>query len=623
MKKHRIISFILAIIMLLPATTTAYAASYTYSPFVKANYNQPSRMTSYKVSHGLDLSVHNGTVDFAKIKKAGVNFVILRAGYRGYGSSGTLRTDDQFETYYKNAKKQGLRIGVYFYSQAISESEAIEEANRTLSIIGNKKLDLPVYFDYEFADVYDGRLDSAYRNGKLSKAKMTAIVKAYCKTIEKKGLCAGVYSSTDFLTNKYNYKDVHNDYSVWNAHYTSYNSSTKRYGCTSYGGNMQIWQYSAAGKVNGISTYVDCNFLYEEPMYDIMNKAKIEVSKISSYTYSGKEIKPNPTVTFEGVKLIKGEDYYVSYKNNKDIGTASITIVGVNKYASYKSIVKTFYIVPTKVKNLVQTERTTSSITFKWSKHNDANKYRIQQEVNGKFKTVANITGTNYTLKGVSPCQSLKIRVSAVKTVNNKDYVGRYSDVVEMSAEPEKVSGVKRTSLSPDSIRLQWNAQEYASQFEIYEYKPSQKKLVLVKRSTKNYCTIKDLKVNSKHTYRVRAIKKLDDRTKLVGKMSKAYTTYVSPAAPEITSATSQSANHITVRWKKTASAGSYQIMWSTSKDFKTNKRAMFINNKTAQKILETAQSGKTYYVRIRSCKMHGGKRFYSKWSNRVAVKVK
>lgn len=607
---------------MLSATTTAFAASYTYSPFVKANYNQPARMTSYSVEHGLDLSVHNGTIDFKKVKSAGVDFVILRAGYRGYGKSGSLSPDSRFTTYYADAKAAGLKIGVYFYSQAISEAEAIAEANYTANLIGSRELDLPVYFDYEFAGVSDGRLDSAYYAGKLPKAKMTAIVQAYCNAIAAKGYAAGVYSNTDFLNNKYNYKEIDNKYSVWNAHYTSYNSSTKRYGCTSYAGNMQMWQYSASGKVNGISTYVDSNFLYVEPMNRIMSA--IAISNIASQPYTGKEIKPNPTVTFDGKKLVKGEDYYVTYENNKNIGTAAITIVGVNEYEYCPAVRKTFNIVPSKVAGVAQTDRTVSTVTFKWNKHKDAAKYRVMSYENGKNTTIDTVKDTSYTLKSVSPSESIKIRISAIKTVSGKDYVGQYSDPVEMTASPKKVEGLKKTSTATDSIRLQWNKQEYASYFEVYRYDDAQGKYVVIKNASKNHFNVKDLKMNKKYTFKVRAVKVMENGTKLTSDISAPLAAYTSPATPTISTAKSNAAKRIAVTWKKAAGASGYQVMWSTSSTFKSNY--LSVNVDSASKlstVLTTSQSGKKYYVRVRSYKKYGSGKIYSGWSDTLNVKTK
>ncbi|MBQ9517941.1 MAG: hypothetical protein IJR60_07685 [Eubacterium sp.] len=624
MKKHRIISFILTLVLLLSVTTTAFAASYTYSPFVKANYNQPARLTSYTVAHGLDLSVHNGEIDFAKVKSAGVNFVILRAGYRGYGKSGSLAKDTRFDTYYTAAKKQGIRIGVYFYSQAISEAEAVAEANYTAQLIGSRVPDLPVFFDYEFAGVSDGRLDSAYNAGKLPKAKMTAIVQAYCNQIEKLGYVPGVYSNTDFLNNKYNYKDLDSKYCIWNAHYTSYNSSTGRYGCTSYAGNMQMWQYSASGKVNGISTYVDSNFLYEEPMKDIMSGGKLEVEDIASRAYTGSNIKPSPKVTAGGTTLVKGEDYYVKYENNREIGTAYITVVGVNDYENCREIRKAFNIVPTKVSNLVQTNRSTNSVTFQWNAHADATKYRIQRYNGSKYVTVTHTANTQYTLDGIAPSESVKIRVAAVKAVNGKNYVGKYDTPVEMTATPGKVTSVKKTTNNNTSVRLQWAAQDYASYFEVYELNYNLQKYEFVKRASRNHITLTGLKMNTRHTYRIRAVKVMENGNKLAGEMSEGYTAYTSPSTPVIRSAASNSVKHITVKWKKASGASGYQVMWSTSKTFKSNYLTVNVNKAdTVQKHLKTAKSGKKYYVRVRSFKKYGDKKIYSNWSDKLVVNVK
>ena len=257
----------------IPLTTKSTTGStpstdtFVYSPFVQANYRQQNKMAGYTVLHGVDLSYHNGDVDFAMLKNAGVDFVILRVGYRGYGASGNISADNKFAQYYSAAKAQGLDVGVYFYSQALNESEAREEANFTLSKIRGLQLDLPVYCDYEFSGVETGRVDAAWSKGTLTRAVATANVNAFCEVIKNAGFALGVYSGKAFLEDNLNMSNIDSDASVWLAHYTSTNSSTGSHYSTSYAGDYEIWQYSSKGTVSGVSSqYVDCNFLYKELM---------------------------------------------------------------------------------------------------------------------------------------------------------------------------------------------------------------------------------------------------------------------------------------------------------------------------------------------------------------------
>lgn len=205
---------------------------------------------SYKV---IDISEHNTSVDF---KKLDVDAVILRVGYRGYGEAGNIVLDKKFKTYIANANKHNIPVGVYFYSQAVSSSEAKAEAKYVLSQIKGYRIDLPVYFDAEYAEakgMFVGRL----YNAKISKSKLTNIAKAFCDTIIINGYEAGVYANYDFFKNKYNVTEL-KAYSLWIAHYSA-NTIPKVAGVT-----FDMWQYTDDGKLTGVTGMVDMNKLYTD-----------------------------------------------------------------------------------------------------------------------------------------------------------------------------------------------------------------------------------------------------------------------------------------------------------------------------------------------------------------------
>ncbi|MBR3150172.1 MAG: fibronectin type III domain-containing protein, partial [Eubacterium sp.] len=468
MKKIKFISLILAVIMLLQFPITAYAETETYSPYVKGTYLQQEKMQNYTIVHGLDLSYHNGTVDFAKLAAQGVKYVILRVGYRGYGESAKLVYDTKYDEFYASAKAAGLEVGTYFYSQALNTTEAAAEANYMLDKIRDQKMDLPVYYDYEFADVSDGRLDVAWKNGTVTKAMMTANVNAFCEVIKNAGYVPGLYSSTDFLNNKYNINDINKDISIWNAHYTSKNSSTGKYAATGFTGDYEMWQYSSKGQVYGVhlekgdntdgSKYydVDCNFLYRELMDAKMNGSQFAMSTIKDQAYTGSEVTPKFTLYYQGKELVKDKDYTVVFSDNIKIGTAKITITGINDYAEAGVWVQSFKIVPTKVENLTLTGQTTTSVSFKWDAHPDATRYRVQTYKNNKWKTYKDTKNTYFSITGLSPGETVKVRVGPIKTINSVDYVGKSCDGVDMTAAPEKVISIKNTVKSVNTIKLTW-----------------------------------------------------------------------------------------------------------------------------------------------------------------------
>lgn len=185
----------------------------------------------------IDISEWQGTVDFKKVKAAGYDYVILRAGY----GRETYQKDGSFETYYKNAKAAGLKIGAYWYSYADSATDAKKEAQTCLKCISGKTFNLPVYYDLE---------DSSMTH--LGKTTLTNIALKFCETIEASGYKAGVYANTDWYKNYLDKSKISAKYSTWLAKIDGDFSAV----------TDDLHQYSWNGKVNGISVDVDLDYIY-------------------------------------------------------------------------------------------------------------------------------------------------------------------------------------------------------------------------------------------------------------------------------------------------------------------------------------------------------------------------
>ena len=235
----------------------------------------------------IDVSTHNGVIDFKKVKAAGIDNVIIRCGYTGYGKSHTLNKDDKFETNYKNAKEAGLNVGAYYYAVALTEEDADKEAAFVLSLLKGKQFELPIYYDVE--DCHDIKASGVLTENMegLSKSKLTAIVNRFCDTVEKAGYYVGIYSGKYWFLNKLD-MSVLNQYTIWLAHWT-----TK----TDYTGPYALWQYSDSGKVDGISTNVDMNYLYKDFATTIKNLGLNGFTKVE-------ELKKEESSTEKTVTLI-------------------------------------------------------------------------------------------------------------------------------------------------------------------------------------------------------------------------------------------------------------------------------------------------------------------------------
>ena len=207
------------------------------------------RFASYTKVKGIDVSRHQGTIDWNKVKAAGVDFAIIRVAYRTYQDSGNLFVDQMAKQNIQGAKNAGIKVGVYIYSQAVSVPEGIEEADYIIDQLGGEALDLPVVLDYEFYT--DGRLEKA----DLSKEDGTSIANAFCAEVAKNGYIPMVYANK-YMFENYLYPDkISNNYPIWLANYTNK---------TEYKGDYAFWQFSESGNVDGISTSVDLDFWYDD-----------------------------------------------------------------------------------------------------------------------------------------------------------------------------------------------------------------------------------------------------------------------------------------------------------------------------------------------------------------------
>ena len=189
---------------------------------------------------GIDVSYHQGIIDWGKVKNAGIEFAIIRIGYGMYDN----QKDAQFENNYKNARAAGIPVGVYHYSYATSIEDAEREANLVVKWLNNRDLDLPVYFDIE---------DKSQQN--LGKETLNSMCETFCNIIEAAGYWAGIYSNKYWATSIIDGPTLGKRYTYWVAQYNSK--------CT-YTGPYAMWQYSSSGSVNGISGRVDMNYLYAE-----------------------------------------------------------------------------------------------------------------------------------------------------------------------------------------------------------------------------------------------------------------------------------------------------------------------------------------------------------------------
>lgn len=612
MKKSikKIMSLLLAGTMLVtPITASAFTGS---SNFMDKTYTHQDRFVSSGIQQGIDVSYHNGTLDWSTIKAAGVDFAILRAAYRGYGTEGTLVRDAKFAEYMQGAMSQGIPVGAYIYSQAITTAEAVQEANYILNIVRGYSLDLPIVFDYEFAGVKSGRLDSAWSSGKLNKSKMTDIALAFCDTIKNAGYDAMVYANKTFLSKNLDHEVIENaGYEIWLAHYTTN---------TNYTGDYKIWQYTSSGKIPGIANKVfDCNFMYSGTI-----SMSLKISNIPNQIYQGYDVAPSVTVTNGGTVLTEGTDYTVTYQNNSGIGTATVNVFGAGIYDGYINLTKTFNIVPDTVQNMQISEAGTNTVDLSWSPVSGADGYTVQILKNGKWVSVGNFVGTSAQISGLLPGSVNYVRIAAYASSNGKTYIGNYNTAVKIETTVGAINP-RVSAYANNFVTLTWDKQTAANGYEVFKYDASSKKYVLYKNITNpntNTCKVTGLASNNKYSFKVRAYQ-IDDSEKTYAPFGTVVSQYTSIAKSNLNSAKSTSKKKIKASWSKVGGASGYQVMWSTYKNFSKNYKTKSVTSKYLSKTVTAAQSKKTYYVRVRAYKTINGKKVYSQWSNTKKVKTK
>ena len=202
----------------------------------KLSYSDDSK----KSQSGIDLSQHNGSVDFAKVKAAGIDFAMLRIGIRGYGS-GIISLDEKFVEYATAAKANGIDIGVHFFSQAISKDEAVEEACYAVGAANNFGIRYPIAIDLKETE------DDTARTDKLSVNERTEFVKAFCDTVRQYGYNPIIYADRSMLIKNLDLKELEN-YDIWLSDMNI---------PTDYPYSFTMWQYNDSGTVDGIEGTVN------------------------------------------------------------------------------------------------------------------------------------------------------------------------------------------------------------------------------------------------------------------------------------------------------------------------------------------------------------------------------
>ncbi len=421
-------------------STLVSADTTTKSPYNGSVYTQQSKHYNDKIFHGIDVSFYQKTIDWNKAKADGVDYAFIRLGYRG-SAQATLNMDTMYDTNMKGAAAAGVRTGIYFFTQAITVNEAIEEANYCINNMKGYTVNMPVAIDFESVGGA-GRMYSA----KLSTEKYTAIVSAFCDTIAAAGYTPAVYSSYSEFHDKLNGEELSSKYRIWLAHYAS---------ATTFEYNYQFWQYSSVGKIDGIPANVDCNFFYTSTNLDsavgavitapVSGSAVGDISnaniKVKGSTRStGEALEPELKVTLNGNTLVKNSDYTAVFTDNIYPGLATVTVTGINNFTGVKT--QTFIIKPKNFKKF-KAAIDNETVNLNWGKLSGSTGFELYRKdtYNDKYNLIADIiepeTFTYSDLSVLSGKYEKYYRIRGYITVNDTRY---YTNFVKLTvcAKTEK-----------------------------------------------------------------------------------------------------------------------------------------------------------------------------------------
>ncbi len=524
---------------------------------------------SNTVATGIDISHHQGSIDFSKLASE-VDFIIIRCGY---GGDYTSQDDTRFEEYVKGCVEYNIPFGVYLYSYATTTKKATSEADHTLRMLSyleewGAELSLPVFYDIE---------DSSQST--LSASTLASIAKTYCSALEAEGYPTGVYSSKNWWTNLLT-DSYFDGVTKWVA---QYNTSC------SYTGTYSMWQCCSDATLSGISTNVDLDYMLEDLFftYDISDAT---VSSISDQLYTGEAIKPGITVTYGNATLKKGTDYTLSYSDNVDVGTATITITGKGKYTGSKTV--TFTI--TDEQTSIKTATVSLSYTSK-TYSGKALKPTPTVTINGVELT----KGTDYS---VSYSNNTNVGTATVTIKGKGLYTGTTTKTFKITAR--KISSATAT--------LSYTKKAYTGS----KLKPSVTLTYNDVTLTKNT----DYTVSySNNTKLGKATVTITGKGNFTGTKTKYF--YIIPKAVKITSTTSAK-NYINVYYSAAASGTTgYQIAYrkkGTTKWYYTGCSSKYTGCKVSG-----LKKGTTYQFKVRPYVTINGTKYYGSYSSVKTAKTK
>ena len=521
-------------------TTKAVSTSYTQNfednsfttdgDYTSATYYHRSDYEDYQLINGIDVSwwqAKNKTttlLNWEEIHNAGIDFAFVRVGSRD-SSSGSIYEDTAADSHIQAALENDINIGLYIFSQALTEKEAREEANFVLNQIDKYDWDvtLPIVIDREKGSY--NRLTA----GKLSKTKETAVCQAFADTIVEAGYQASVYASYSWIKSYINTDDL-TDCGIWIARYNNTTTSNTKSG-TAYADvpyDYDFWQYSSTSRVDGYSGNLDTNFWYKDTSIKTTGVKASAESASGPVKLSWSEAADDVT-GYRVYRYDADQDKYVYLKSttsrkytDEDVTSGKTyqykvrcywTIGGTNYYGNYSSVISVTT-PPAKVTEVDTETRSSTYLTLNWKKVSGASGYRIYKYNTSsksyeKVTTISKGSTVSYKVTGLSTATEYQFKVRAYKKTDTGTLWGSSSSAYKDCTKPAQTKNLKAATKS-SAVTLTWSKVARAGGYQIYRYNSKTKKyekIATVKgNKTFSYKNTK-LKKGSTMKYKVRAYK--------------------------------------------------------------------------------------------------------------------
>ncbi len=617
-------------------------ASFTMKgPYTGKTYYHKREYEDYNLFHGIDVSWWQGggkgststKIDWEKAHDDGIDFVMVRAGSRDT-EDGSIYEDTCANAHIQGALSNDMNVGLYIFSQAVTEKEAREEADYLLMQIERYGWDItmPLIIDREA-----GRVSKKLKAGKLSKSKETAVCQAFADIVHDAGYEAAVYASQSWFKNYIDSDSL--DCEIWIARYNNTTTSNTQSG-TPYAdvpSEYSYWQYTSTGvSLSGYSSSsLDMDFWYKDTSIKTTG-LKVESKTEDSITLSWSEAGDAPG--YRVYRYNDETDKYVKIAETSELGYTDSgldaasnysykvrgcwNIGGTYYYGAYSSVVSAGTKLAV-VQKIMADTRGTTSLTLTWDEAEGTDGYLVYQynEDSDSYEQIADVTDTSYKVTGLKPAKTCRFKICTYVKENENVTKGSKSAAYSFTTKPEKTTGLQVKTKSSTSVKLTWKKVSGAKGYEVYRKNPATgnyKKIITISNSTISSYTDKKLSAGTKYTYKVRAYIN-DNGEYYYGSYSDAKSKTTGPGKVKKLSFRAKSTS-VTLKWSKVKGAGGYQVYRLNNRTKKYER----IKTVTGNTYTNTGRKKKTVYTyKVRAYRIDDGQTYYGDFSSAVRVQTK